>query len=512
MLDTDPKPSTDRKKTTKSKWQRWIPALVCALLLHAMVLGTIGYLRLPDYDITVEHMSPAPNARIELQQTQAVQVTIHFSRFPQNAQLDPEGAFLYQILDDGTRKPVATAFRHPDAPCALRFAPIKEAGKYEVILKSSGEHRIFAEPFSLDGEFDSAFPTGNGEKGGDFSATFEIVNTRKEIMTATMYDPQKPLVNDESPAASLPQQPQQDAPTPMPAPTPAPTPDKTHKPPKQIKTTEPQPQQTVETTPTPTPTQTKPSPVIAPEFLQVNPQTFNKLFGSDARAFAEDTFNEQDANKFIAGGKLSNRRLKQAYNPEGPVIGRGEMGNAVQNIASVSEYIAKMHDQIHIQWAYTFLIYLDTHPSMDPTLTHPNISAEVEITLDSYGKVLDVRFVHASGVTMYDSEAVNVAWHSSPGLPLPKEMRSVDGKAYVHWTFWRDTRQCGVFGVKVYTLDHGKQNTLFLNEKEIELEEKKLKLYEQNTYKKIQKQNQNYKPAFNTTTPEPPKRISPMDD
>ena len=87
-----------------------------------------------------------------------------------------------------------------------------------------------------------------------------------------------------------------------------------------------------------------------------------------------------------------------------------------------------------------------------------------------------MRMVKSSGITEYDNEAIHVAWNSSPKVPIPDEMRSNNGKGYIHWTFWRDARQCGVFGVKVFKYEGSKRDALDFSLKAVQVQEKKLGL------------------------------------
>ena len=55
--------------------------------------------------------------------------------------------------------------------------------------------------------------------------------------------------------------------------------------------------------------------------------------------------------------------------------------------------------------------------------------------------------VRASGLLEYDVAAVDVAYSAGPYPDPPREIRSANGKIYVHWHFYRDERQCATSGV-----------------------------------------------------------------
>ena len=141
------------------------------------------------------------------------------------------------------------------------------------------------------------------------------------------------------------------------------------------------------------------------------------------------------------------------------------------------EYLALMHKEIHPLWAHGYLLRLDTiYRKPGSRLDNSNLEAVLEITLNSVGTVTDVRVVKSSGISDYDSAAIDVAWHSSPQIAPPHVMISKNGKSYVHWTFWRDGRQCGVFGVKVFKLDGTSRDALNFSLKAVNQQERKLGL------------------------------------
>jgi TonB family protein len=159
------------------------------------------------------------------------------------------------------------------------------------------------------------------------------------------------------------------------------------------------------------------------------------------------------------------------------VIGVGHQGNSVSHSKEVEEYLALMHKEIHPLWAHGYLLRLDTiYRKPGSRLDNSNLEAVLEITLNSVGTVTDVRVVKSSGISDYDSAAIDVAWHSSPQIAPPHVMISKNGKSYVHWTFWRDGRQCGVFGVKVFKLDGTSRDALNFSLKAVNQQERKLGL------------------------------------
>ena len=121
-----------------------------------------------------------------------------------------------------------------------------------------------------------------------------------------------------------------------------------------------------------------------------------------------------------------------------------------------ASYLAQMHRTIHQGWAYGFIPrvqerYSNAHPLNDMTL-----EVVVEIVIDAArGEVVDTQIVSGSGNTMYDAEAVMVSRRVGRLPAAPAAMISPDGNVYVHWTYWRDVRQCGSFGARIYRLEEG---------------------------------------------------------
>lgn len=118
-----------------------------------------------------------------------------------------------------------------------------------------------------------------------------------------------------------------------------------------------------------------------------------------------------------------------------------------------ARYIARMHRDIHPSFAEGLLSQLDTHPRSHP-LNDMGLWTRVEIVLSARGTVEKVTTVHYSGNTSFDGAARETIWSLGPWPDPPKEILSGNGKVYMHWTFHRDERACGTFGVRPYILDN----------------------------------------------------------
>lgn len=126
--------------------------------------------------------------------------------------------------------------------------------------------------------------------------------------------------------------------------------------------------------------------------------------------------------------------------------------NAYSDAAAT--YMARIHRKIHTRWADGYLPYLDTRIPMGSPLRDPSLNTKVEMVINGVtGVVEKVNIVKSSGQTMYDAEAVVIAQTIGPHGEAPREVISPNGKVYIHWNFWRDSRQCGTFGASVFIVN-----------------------------------------------------------
>ena len=114
-------------------------------------------------------------------------------------------------------------------------------------------------------------------------------------------------------------------------------------------------------------------------------------------------------------------------------------------------YIARMHRRIHELWGFGFLEDLDNKPADDP-LNDPNLWVNLEMSVNADGTVHKVTIAKTSGKTEFDVAAVDTVISAGPYEPTPEAIRSVDGRIYLRWGFYRNWRQCGTFNVEPYIL------------------------------------------------------------
>ena len=114
-------------------------------------------------------------------------------------------------------------------------------------------------------------------------------------------------------------------------------------------------------------------------------------------------------------------------------------------------YIARMHRRIHELWGFGFLENLDSRGS-DYPLNDPNLWVNLEISVNTDGSVHKVTIAKTSGKNEFDVAAIDTVLSAAPYESTPEAIRSVDGRIYLRWGFYRNWRQCGTFNVEPYIL------------------------------------------------------------
>jgi hypothetical protein len=110
-------------------------------------------------------------------------------------------------------------------------------------------------------------------------------------------------------------------------------------------------------------------------------------------------------------------------------------------------YLAAVHRRIHQEFADRFLrsLPIGGSPYQDPTLM-----TKLEIVLNRDGSVHRIGIVRSSGLLPFDFGAFNSVLRGQPYPPAPSSILSGDGRAYFHWGFYRNQRQCGTFNAEPY--------------------------------------------------------------
>ncbi|TMQ20621.1 MAG: hypothetical protein E6J91_03620 [Deltaproteobacteria bacterium] len=122
-----------------------------------------------------------------------------------------------------------------------------------------------------------------------------------------------------------------------------------------------------------------------------------------------------------------------------------------------------MHRRIHELWGFGYLEHLDSRGS-DYPLNDMNLWTNLEVSVNADGSLHKVTIAKTSGKNEFDVAAIDAVISSAPYEPTPEAIRSVDGRIYLRWGFYRNWRQCGTFNVEPYILtevpDDGGQGVL----------------------------------------------------
>lgn len=115
-------------------------------------------------------------------------------------------------------------------------------------------------------------------------------------------------------------------------------------------------------------------------------------------------------------------------------------------------YIARMHNaRIHPRFAGDYLHHVP--PSVAQTFqANPNMHTKLEIGIDAEGRVAHISVIGTSGDLMFDLGAFEAIMRSQPFEATPANIRSPDGLVYLHWSFYRNQRQCGTFNARGFIL------------------------------------------------------------
>ena len=185
--------------------------------------------------------------------------------------------------------------------------------------------------------------------------------------------------------------------------------------------------------------------------LALSGKQYQYLFGDDAEAAKELSSKVRSRKQ----GRFSERmgRIQSALENFIPEVRPGNQTALNTRAAPFAAFIARMHRNIHELWGFGYLEDLDRKGFADP-LNNPALMTKLEIVLNGDGTISKVTVVKASGLVQFDVAAIDAVYSAAPYADPPREIRSGNGKIYVHWSFHRDERQCATSGVDYYILDN----------------------------------------------------------
>lgn len=185
--------------------------------------------------------------------------------------------------------------------------------------------------------------------------------------------------------------------------------------------------------------------------LSMTSKQYEYVFGDDADATVRLAQKEKSKRK----GRFSQRmgQIQSALENFIPEVRPGNQTALNTRAAPFAAFIARMHRSIHALWGFGFLEDLEQKPASNP-FNNPDLLTKLEIILNRDGTVSKVTVARSSGFLPYDVAAIDTVYSAAPFAEPPREIRSGNGKIYIHWSFHRDARQCATSGVDYYILDN----------------------------------------------------------
>jgi TonB family protein len=184
--------------------------------------------------------------------------------------------------------------------------------------------------------------------------------------------------------------------------------------------------------------------------LSLNGHDYDKVVGKDEQEKVRRlAHREQSHHK----GRWERRwgAIKSSLENFVPEVRTGNQTALNTRAMPFASYIARMHRGIHKLWGFGVLEDWDTKASSSP-LNDMSRWTMVEIVLFGDGTIDKVTIVRPSGYLPFDVAAMDVVLSAGPYPDPPAEIKSANGKIYLHWRFHRDARQCATFGVDPYIL------------------------------------------------------------
>jgi TonB family protein len=186
--------------------------------------------------------------------------------------------------------------------------------------------------------------------------------------------------------------------------------------------------------------------------LALSAKDFEYLFGADAQAERRLAQTERSKKKV---GRFQQRldRVRSSLENFIPEVKPGNQTALNTRAAPFAAFVARMHRSIHKLWGFGVLEDWDEMAGTNP-YNDPNRLTTLEMVLNGDGTIDNVKVIKTSGYMPYDAAAIDVAYTAGPYPDPPREIRSKNGKIYIHWRFYRDARQCATSGVDYFILDN----------------------------------------------------------
>lgn len=103
-------------------------------------------------------------------------------------------------------------------------------------------------------------------------------------------------------------------------------------------------------------------------------------------------------------------------------------------------YLVQMHNRIHPVFSDQILAFLDSLGGAHP-LNDLSLYTGIELAIEpNAGAVVHLGLVRSSSQLAFDALAIEAIHRAEPFGPTPQDIRSEDGKVYIHWEFHRNVK------------------------------------------------------------------------
>ncbi|MCC7540109.1 MAG: hypothetical protein IT379_28080 [Deltaproteobacteria bacterium] len=185
--------------------------------------------------------------------------------------------------------------------------------------------------------------------------------------------------------------------------------------------------------------------------LRVSWRTFEETFGEEQLREEREAFARERRSK--SRGSYAGRwtRFRGAIENYVPFVRPGNQTALSAAASPFASYLAGVHRRIHRFFADDFLASLDGFGA-DHAMNDPTLVTRLEIILNRDGTISRVGVAATSGMLPFDFGAVDSVHRGAPFPSAPEQILSGDGRVYMHWSFYRNTRACGTFNAEPYIL------------------------------------------------------------
>ena len=187
--------------------------------------------------------------------------------------------------------------------------------------------------------------------------------------------------------------------------------------------------------------------------LRVSWNQFEEIIGEDELREERERYVRERMSKQRGNSRERQQRwadFRAALENYVPDVRSGNQTALNAAASPFANYIAAVHRRMHRSFADRFIRNLPAgagNPFNDMSLR-----TKLEIVFNGDGSIDRVGIVNTSGMLPFDYGAYNAVMRGQPYPAPPSSILSGNGKVYLHWSFYRNARQCGTFNAEPFIL------------------------------------------------------------